>query len=71
MFTLQIEESIRVGGELIFYILIIIFAFHALFLGYHWFTYGDSRKISTVALATYLLGGALLFMTLSVTLMTM
>lgn len=54
--------------EIIFYILIIIFALHALFLTYHWFTYGDSAKLSMAALAIYLAGGATLFLTFSLTL---
>lgn len=54
--------------ELAFYILIIIFAFHALFLGYHLFTYGDSAKLSLTAFALYLAGGAFIFLALSITL---
>jgi hypothetical protein len=56
------------GFELVFFILIIVFVVHACFLAYHWFTYGDSRKLSMTALAIYLIGGAVLFMTLSITL---
>jgi hypothetical protein len=48
-----------------FYILLLIFTLQALFLGFHWFSYGSSRKISLIALAVYLLGGAILFITLS------
>jgi hypothetical protein len=54
--------------QLSFYVLIIIFAFHALFLTYHWFTYGGNKKLSTTALGLYLIGGAILFLTFGITL---
>ncbi len=49
----------------LFFILLMVFAVYGLFLGYHWFTFGTSRKTSTIALAVYLGGGALLFLTLA------
>ena len=51
-----------------FWVLLLAFTLHALFLGYHWFSYGTSRQISLIALASYLSGGALLFITLSISL---
>ena len=53
------------GIEGLFYTLLLIFTIHSVFLGYHWFSYGTSRRISMIALATYLGGGATLFITLA------
>lgn len=66
----SMQAQILAGGvfEIIFFLLIIIFALHALFLTYHWFTYGDNIKLSMTALAIYLGGGAALFLTFSLTL---
>ena len=54
--------------ELIFYVLLLVFTIHALIVSYHWFTYGDSKKISTTALTLYLIGGILLFSTFGIAL---
>ncbi len=51
------------GLEGLFYVLLLTFTIHALFLAYHWFTYGSNRRVSLIALATYLTGGAVLFLT--------
>ncbi len=64
----NVSNLTQVGAEGLFYILLIIFTLHALFLGYHWFTYGNNKHISTVALALYLLGGAVLLLTFSLAL---
>lgn len=61
----DVATLIAIGIEGLFYILLFIFTIHTVFLGYHWFTYGNNRRISTIALATYLAGGAVLFMTLA------
>jgi len=50
------------GIEAIFYVLLLVFTIHALFLAYHWFSYGSSRSTSTLALAIYIGGGAVLFL---------
>ena len=52
-------------SEMLFFVLILFFTIHGIILCYHWFTYGTSRQISLIALATYLTGGAVLFLTLS------
>lgn len=57
--------------ELVLYVLIIAFVVHALMLTYHWFTYGNDRKLSTLALTIYLAGGVVLLLTLGVTLTTL
>ncbi len=56
------------GVEGLFYILLLFFTVHALFLTYHWFNYGSDKRISLIALAFYLIGGAILFLTLSLAL---
>ncbi len=55
----------HIGIEGLFYVLLLFFTVHAVFLSYHWFTYGSSKQMSLAALATYLIGGAVLFLTLS------
>ena len=51
----------------IFYILLLIFTLHAVFVGYHWFTYGTNKSRSLIALAVYLGGGAILLLTIALT----
>lgn len=51
----------------LFYVLMFFFAVYGLFISYHWFTFGTSRNTSTIALAIYLSGGAVLFLTLAST----
>jgi hypothetical protein len=60
-------ETLSLGTvfELGYYVLLFVFVVHALMLGYHWFEFGQSRRTSTIALAVYLSGGALLFLTLA------
>jgi hypothetical protein len=53
------------AGQALFYILLLFFSVYGIFLAYHWFTFGTSRNTSTIALAVYLLGGAVLFLTLA------
>jgi hypothetical protein len=66
---INVETLISLGVEGLFYILLFAFTLHALFLGYHWFSYGESRSISLMALAIYLGGGAVLFITISGTML--
>ncbi len=61
----HIGHYMHFGSEMLFFILILFFTIHGTFLAYHWFTYGTSKHISLIALATYLTGGAVLFLTLS------
>lgn len=51
--------------EGMFFVLLFFFSIYGIFLAYHWFTFGTSRHTSTIALAVYLLGGAVLFLTLA------
>jgi hypothetical protein len=48
-----------------FYMLLFFFSIYGIFLAYHWFSFGTSKNTSTIALAVYLLGGAILFLTLA------
>jgi hypothetical protein len=59
------SQLTSLGTEIAFYVLLLIFTINGLFLGYHWFNYGTKRKTATIALATYLIGGAALFLTLA------
>jgi hypothetical protein len=54
------------GAEGMFYLLLLFFTFHVFFLGFHWFSYGTSKSISLIALATYLCGAAVFFIILSI-----
>lgn len=58
----------QIGVEGLFYGLLFIFTIHAIFLVFHWFNYGNDKRISLIALAIYLIGGAILFLTLSLAL---
>lgn len=49
----------------LFFLLLLIFTIYGAFLGYHWFSFGTSRNTSMIALAVYLSGGAILFLTLA------
>ena len=67
-FTSGISLFVSYGLEGLFYVLIIVFTFHALFLGYHWLNYGNSKAATLIALAAYLGGASILFMTFSIAL---
>lgn len=62
---------IQNGAHGIFYILVLFFVIQSIFFGYHWFKYGSSKNISTIALAIFLSGGAILLLTLSLALTTL
>ncbi len=61
--TLAVDSANVIQGT--FYILLFFFSVYGIFLGYHWFTFGTKRATSMLALAVYLLGGAVLFLTLA------
>lgn len=72
---LQTSETLSftfaLGLELLFYLLLLFFTLHAVFLSYHWFNYGSDKKVSIIALAVYLSGGAMLFLTFAIALQTL
>lgn len=53
---------IIIGAEILFYILLLVFAIHLLIVSYHWFSYGTSRTAGLMALGIYLGGSALCFL---------
>jgi hypothetical protein len=60
-YTLHLTTPLLAQG--LFFILLFIFSLYGVFLAYHWYTFGTSNHTSTIALAVYLLGGAVLFLT--------
>lgn len=50
------------GLQGLFYLMLLIFTVNGAFLGYHWYAYGEKRSTATIALATYLSGGAILLL---------
>lgn len=62
---IQIGAYLPTLIEGMFFVLLFFFSVYGLFLAYHWFTFGTNRQTSTMALAVYLLGGAVLFLTLA------
>lgn len=65
------SEMLGIGIQGMFYVLLLAFVIQTVFLSYHWFKYGSSKTISLTALAVYLSGGAILFLTLSLSLNTL
>jgi hypothetical protein len=53
------------GLKGLFYLMLLIFTINGAFLGFHWYAYGENRSTSTIALATYLTGGALLLLVIA------
>jgi hypothetical protein len=53
-------------AQLFFYGLLFTYSLYGIFLVYHWYTFGTSTNTSTIALVMYLLGGSVLFLTLSI-----
>ena len=56
---------VLIGVQAIFYILLFIFVLNALFLAYHWFSFGSSKSTSLLALGIYLGGGAVFLVVIS------
>lgn len=65
---ISITSFFQMGIEGLFYVLLFVFTIHAIFLTFHWFSYGSDKRTSLIALAIYLIGGAILFLTLSIAL---
>lgn len=53
-----------------FFFLLFIFTIYTVILGYHWYTYGRSKKTTTTLLATYLIGGIFCFVLMGTFLIT-
>ena len=66
--TPALPEFMYLGTEGLFFILLLAYTVHGVFLAYHWFTYGSSKNFPLIALTAYLVGGAILFLTLAISL---
>lgn len=64
----QIVHILETGMGVFFFVMLLMFSVYAIFLAYHWFTFGTSKHISLIALALYLCGGAILLITYSLAL---
>lgn len=64
--TLNTTIDVTWFFQIAFFVVLLIFILHVATLAYHWFTYGENKKLSTTALAIYLVGGAVLFLILSI-----
>ncbi|MCD5381902.1 MAG: hypothetical protein LR017_01145 [Candidatus Pacebacteria bacterium] len=69
--TIESSALFSLSAEGVFYVLLGVFTVHAIFLGYHWFNYGEKRRVALTALTVYLLGGAVLFLALAFLLRTL
>lgn len=61
------SEPILLFAQLFIYISLLVFTIYTVILGYHWFSYGASAKTSTTAMAVFLIGAILLFISLVMT----
>ena len=61
----ETSPYLMTGLQGLFYVLLLCFTVQTIFLAYHWFAFGTSRTVSTTALAVYLCGGAIFFVTLA------
>ncbi len=61
-----LDTLFSIGTEGVFYLVLCIFIVHVCFLGYHWFSYGEKQSVALIALATYLIGAAIFFITMAV-----
>lgn len=55
----------------LFFLVTLIFLVFTIVVAYHWFTYGNSKKLNMLALAIYLLSSAPLFLIMAVSLVFM
>lgn len=58
------------GLQILFYVAMLSFVIYSCFLIFHWFNYGSNRALSMLSLAIYLLGSAVLFIGMSVALIS-
>ena len=59
------------GFNILFYVMTLTFVIFAVCTAYHWFTYGSSKRMSTISLAVFLGVSAPLFIVMSITLSLM
>lgn len=63
----DILPFISIGLELVFYITVLVLVVYTLFLSYHWFSYGTSKKTALLSLAVFLLGSTPLVLIMAIT----
>lgn len=63
--TVEVESMLAWGAEMAFYVLLLVFTIYTVFLAYHWFGYGNKKQTALLALAVYMLGAAVLFLTMA------
>ena len=51
-----VNHMLSLGLALVFYITLLVLLFYSLFLAYHWFSYGTSKKTSLISLVIFLAG---------------
>lgn len=64
-------QAVSYVFEALFFIGVITFVVSSFVSAYHWFTFGSSKRVSMVLLTTYLVGGAILLIILSISLTTL
>lgn len=64
MFSINIAALLALG----YYVALLFFTIHAVVLAYHWLSFGANRGQSLLGIAIYLVGGAVLFLSLSLSL---
>ena len=69
--TPELSILLSQGFSLLFYVLTLCFVFFSVATIYHWFTFGNSKTISMISLATYLLVSAPLFVVMTIALSLM
>jgi hypothetical protein len=57
--------SLKILAQLLLYVTLFIATIHTVVLGYHWFSYGTSRSMSTIALGILVSGYVLIFAVLA------
>lgn len=65
---MEIYGIFSLGLQALFYLITLIFVIYSVCVTYHWFTYGSSKRLSTLSLAVYLGGSAPLFIMMAVAL---
>lgn len=71
IFEADITPLMTLGLKGLFFIMLLFFTFHTIFLAYHWFSFGNNKSVSTLALGIYLAGGAVLLITFAIAVSTL
>jgi hypothetical protein len=69
--TPELTMILTNGFTLIFYILLLCYVLFSASTFYHWFTFGNSKSISTLSLVTYLVVSTPLLLTMAISLSLM